>query len=200
MSNSPKIIKISNVASQSTILEELMKISSKMIENHAEILNKLDSLEKRIVNVEKKIELTSKEDYTVEDLIELKREKINVTKNDALKALSYRDYRAVLYIFRQFYKNKTNIKYSYPIRITGKRSFDYYANNKWNNDLYGHTSMNIICENIQNLFIKFNDLDNGDVSDEDFMNNQQFICKLSDEKYRKDIYKNIIEEVRINNI
>lgn len=200
MSSSPKIIKITNVSSQSNILDELLKISSKLFDGQTEILNKLESLEKRIINIEKKIELTTKDDGVVEDLIELKRENIDINKSDALKALSYRDYRAILYIFRQYYKNKTNVKYSYPIRIIGKRSFDYYANSKWNNDLYGHSSMNIIVENIQNVFIKYNDLDNGDVSDEDFMSNQQFICKLSDEKYRKDIFKNIIEEVRINNI
>lgn len=183
--------------SDNNILEEILNISSKLYENQKLILEKLDKLEKRIINIETK---PLDNDDECENMVELKKESLNIGKEDALKALSYRDYRSVIYIFRQFYKNKLNNLYAYPIRITGKRKFEFYFNKKWNNDLYGHTSMNIICDNIQNLFIKYNDLDTGDVSDEDFMNNQQFICKLSEEKYRKGIYKNIIEEVRINNI
>ena len=115
-----------------------------------------------------------------------------------LKALNYRDYRSIIYIFRYCYKNKLNEKYLYPIRITGKKSFEYYDNNKWNPDLYGYHSMNIIFNNIQNLFIKYNDLDNIDA--ENFLLNQNFISNLSDDKHKKNIFKNIIEEVRINNI
>ena len=209
--NSSRIIKIINktpvkqygleeVSCNKTILEEILNISSKLFDGQKEIINKLDTLEKRIISIEKKIETSMNSDSVIEDLVDLKKESLNIDKEDALKALYYKDYRSIVYIFRMFYKNKTNPKYAYPVRITGKRSFEYYANNKWNSDLYGHISMNIICDKIQNLFIRYNDLDTGDVSDEDFMLNQQFICKLSDEKYRKDIYKNIIEEVRINNI
>jgi hypothetical protein len=192
---------IIKVIDNKKILEEILCISSKLYEDQKIILDKLDNLEKRIINIEKKIETKPSDNgEECENLIELKQESLNIGKEDTLKALSYRDYRSIIYVFRHFYKNKLNSTYAYPIRITGKRSFEFYSNKKWNNDLYGHTSMNIVCGNIQNLFIKYNDLDTGDVSDEDFMNNQQFICKLSEEKYRKEIYKNIIEEVRINNI
>jgi hypothetical protein len=57
----------------------------------------------------------------------------------------------------------------------------------------------IICLNVQNLFLKYNSLDDDEeISGEDFLLNQKFICKLSDEKYKKEILKSIIEEVRIN--
>jgi hypothetical protein len=69
---------------------------------------------------------------------------------------------------------------------------------KWNPDLYGHYSTSIICSNIQNLFTKYNNIE--DFDSDDFIINQQFICKLSDEKYQKSIFRNIIEEVRINNL
>ena len=125
----------------------------------------------------------------------LKKEDIIINKNDILRALNYRDYRSVILIFKLYYKNKINSNAKYPIRIKGKRSYEYYLNNKWNSDLYGHYSMNTICLNIQNLFIRNNILDE---NDEDFMLNQEFIYKLSDEKYKKDIFKHIIEEIRIN--
>ena len=165
-----------------------------------EILNKINNLETRIINMEKKLDIVLpliNDDICIEHLKELKQENLDVEKVEVLKALNYRDYRSVIYIFRHCYKNKLNEKYSYPIKITGKRSYEYYFNNKWNPDLYGYHSMNTICLNIQNLFINFNDINYIDI--EDFILNQKFIYKLSEDKYKKDIFKNIIEEVRINN-
>ena len=57
--------------------------------------------------------------------------------------------------------------------------------------------MKTICLNIQNLFIKYCHIDENTDFDE-FILNQSFITKLSDEKYKKEILKSIIEEVRIN--
>ena len=46
--------------------------------------------------------------------------------------------------------------------------------------------------------MKYNEYDpkNNDL----FLLNQKFIYKLSDDKYKKSIFKNIIEEVRINTV
>ena len=177
-----------------TILNKLSNIS-------IEILDKINKLDERITSVEKKIELVLpllNNNISMENLKELKNEELEINKNEIIRALLFRDYRSIIHIFRIFYKNKLNEKYSYPIRITGKRSYEYYCNNKWNPDLYGYHSMNIICLNIQNLFIKYNDID--EMGYENFILNQNFIYKLSDEKYKKNVFKNIIEEVRINNL
>ena len=48
--------------------------------------------------------------------------------------------------------------------------------------------------------MKHNSLENENISENDFILNQDFIYKLSDEKFKKDIFKNVIEEVRINNL
>ena len=120
-----------------------------------------------------------------------------MNEKEVLDILKYRDYRTIIYVFRHFYKNKNNEKYVYPIRIISKRSYEYYDNGKWNPDTYGSHCLNTICLNAQNLFIKYNNIDK--MNGEDFLLNQDFIYKLSNEKYKKDIFKNIIEEVRINN-
>jgi len=182
------------------ILKKIVSISSKIFETQEIILEKINIFEEILKNIEKKIELTTKnnESISYNNLKELKKEDLNVIKEDVIKALNYRDYRSVIYIFKNIYKNKTNLEYAYPIKITGKRSFEYYNNMKWNNDLYGHYSTSIICSNIQNLFTKYNNIE--DFDSDDFIINQQFICKLSDEKYQKSIFRNIIEEVRINNL
>lgn len=170
------------------------------------ILNKINTLDERLTNMEKKIDLVSSlavlpanNNICVENLKELKKENLICEKNNVFEALKYRDYRSIIYIFKHFYKNKSNENCAYPLKIKGKRSFEYYDNKKWNHDLYGHYSINVIFLNIQNLFIRHNILDS-EITSEDFLLNQEFISKLSNEKYKKDIFKNIIEEIRINNI
>jgi hypothetical protein len=60
--------------------------------------------------------------------------------------------------------------------------------------------MNIIITNIQDFFIKYNDIENPMIDQDNFFLYQEFISKLSKEKYRKDIFKHIVEEVRVNNM
>lgn len=189
LTNEPKIIKIKN--SDSNILLEKMY----------DMLIKLDL---RVQNIENKLEQSlfnknSNDPLLFKNLIELKHEIMIVDDNEVIKALSYRDFRSILYIFKLYYKNKSGTKYVYPIRISGKRSYEYYLNGEWNSDLYGYYSMKTICTNMQNLFIKINDLDNKKINKDDFLLNQEFIYKLSEEKYIKDVFKSLIEEIRINN-
>ena len=180
----------------------LFNISNELL-NKLNILDeKVSQLNEKVLNIEKKIDIVLpilNNEMIIENLKELKREDLNYNKDKVLKALEYRDYRAVISIFRDIYKiEDSNGKNMYPIKIIGKRSFKYYENNKWNSDLYGYHSMNIICLNIQNLFMKYNEYDpkNNDI----FLLNQKFIYKLSDDKYKKSIFKNIVEEIRINTV
>ena len=200
MENKTKLIRVnknSDFNPYKDFLEEIFNISSKIYDSQKEILEKLNTFETRIIDLEKSIK-PYKNDNDIQDLKELKYEQLCIDKKDIDKAFLYTDYRSVIYIFRLIYKNKNNSNYVYPIRITGKRSYEYYDNNKWNPDLYGHHSMNVICKNIQELFMSFNIIENYNI--EEFMSNQTFIFKLSEDRYKKDIFKNIIEEVRINNM
>jgi len=181
-----------NETTNKIILEKILSIISKTSNTQEEILNKLENFELRISNIEKSIKNNS-----IEGLKELKYETLIVDNEEINKALNYCDYRSIIHIFRIIYKNKNNSNYLYPIRITGKRSYEYFDNNKWNPDLYGHHSINVLLKNIQDLFISFNNVENYSI--DKFMENQIFIFKLSVDKYKKEIFKNIIEEVRINN-
>lgn len=203
-----KINKMESISGSSiliNILEEIKNISSKIFEDQKNMLAKINFLDERMSCIEKaminiQISPNSKNaTANIDGMVNFKNEKLNVDKEDIIKFMSYRDYRAVICIFRLVYKNKMSPDYVYPIRISGKRSYDYYNNNKWNPDLYGHHIMNTICSNVQNLFLKYNTLDDEEnIDGEDFLLNQKFLCKLSDEKYKKEIFKSIIEEVRIN--
>jgi hypothetical protein len=182
------------------ILEEILSISSKILEKYEIILYKINSFDERLEKIEKKIEfnLKNNEHISYNNLKELKKEDLNLNKEDTIKALKYRDYRSVVCVFRNIYKNKTNLEYVYPIKIIGKRSFEYYNNMKWNSDSYGNIIINILCLNIQNLFIKYNNYE--DFGNDDFIMNQEFICNLSEDKYKKSIFKSIIEEIRLNEL
>lgn len=201
METEAKVIKIINKSEidYKTLLEKIYVISSKIHNDQDQILQKLNQIETRVLNIEKYIEISTKllNNDKDENLKELKSENLTLEKKEVFKALSYKDYRSIIHVFKYVYKNKHNGNYVYPIRITGKRSYEYYDNSKWNPDLYGHHSMNTLCLNMQNLFIQHNNID--ELTSEDFLLNQNFIYKLSEEKYKKEIFKNIIEEVRINN-
>ena len=185
---------------QSSFLQKIITISSKINEDQQKILEKINILEKRIINIETKIDNSTKltlqqikgsgEDYF--DIRRMELEKV-MSMEDSLKALTYRDYRAVMYLFKKYYKNNDGL---YPIKIIGKRSYEFYLNNKWNSDIYGHYIMNTLCNNFQNLFIEYNKIGENNISDNEFVLNQQFIYKLSEEKYKKEIFRHIIEEIR----
>jgi len=115
-----------------------------------------------------------------------------------MKALVNRDYTSILMVFRQYYKNKNNTKYIYPIKVVSSRKYEFYYNGKWHDDLYGDITRKTIMRNIQNLFIKYNIMDDINITMEDFVMNQEFIYKLSDDKHKKDLFKHITEEVKIN--
>lgn len=179
------------------ILEGIMNISSDLNEFKKVVLDKFNNLEDRLIKIEKKIETkTIKNEIIIENLKELKREDLDVSKEEVLKSLSYRDYRSITHLFKKIYKNKMNEINIYPIKLSGKRSIEYYNNSMWNNDQYGHYSMNIIFKNFENLFIKYNNLENVDY--DNFILNQNYINKLSQDKYIRQVFKNIIEEIRIS--
>lgn len=183
----------------SSFLQKIMTISSKINEDQQKILEKIISLEKRLSNIENKIEKTSviaiQQANNFENYIDIRRmelEKI-ISVEDSLKAMSYKDYRSVMVLFKKYYKNNEGV---YPIKLVGKRSYEFFLNNKWNSDIYGHYIMNTLCYNFQNLFIEYNKIGENDINENEFVLNQQFIYKLSEEKYKKEIFRHIIEEIR----
>jgi hypothetical protein len=185
MSKKLKIIDNSESTIQmNKILENILDMSSKILNEQNKIYDKILELENRIIKIE---ELSIK--YNInEDIKELKREDLVIDKEYVIKSLLYRDHRSIICIFKNIYKNNM-----YPIKMKKSRTFEYYCNNKWNIDLYGHYSMNVLFSNIQNLFIKNNNVDEFD--DEDFILNQTFIYKLSDDKFKKSIFKYIVDEI-----
>jgi hypothetical protein len=95
--------------SLNNFLEKILIISSEMSNEikklNDKIDNKIDILEKRILSIENKLNIT----IDNENLVEIKNEIINVDKIEVIKALKYNDYRSFIYIMKLYYKNKTLI-------------------------------------------------------------------------------------------
>lgn len=168
-----------------------------------EIFQKMDRMSNRMEEIEEKlqkIEMNQKVFYTeVEGEIirikELKPERIEISEDDVLRALIYKDYRSVIYIFKLYYKCQKGNRYFYPIRIKTKRNFEYFVNDQWVLDPFGHYSIKTICNNIQTLFLRYNQIENRNINQDDWYLNQEFIMKLSDDKYKKEVWKHIVEDI-----
>jgi len=182
------------------LLNEIQKLSNIFLDNIKKIDSKVDNILVRVKNLENKIEYieTSKNNPDLKRLKDFKLEDLCVPDENILKALNYRDHRSILNIFKLYYKNNLNPKYSYPIRIKGQYLYEYYLNDEWVPDLYGRSIINILCKNIEKLFIKNNIIEN--VEPNVLILNQEFIYKLSDDKFKKSILVHIAEEIRISNL
>ena len=170
-------------------------------QNIKELKEKVNSLESKVKMLESNLQILSKtknegiNNILNIDIIELKKESIDIDNEVTKKAMLYKDYRSILYIFKMYYKNKTSTISQYPIKMKSKRVFEYYNNNQWNIDNNAHYIKNTLFMNIQTELFKYNNLDN--VTDvDDLYCNQLFINKLSDDKYKRDVFKHIVDEIQ----
>lgn len=170
-----------------------------------EVFQKMNMMCNRIEGIETKIakmENSHQEKYAeiqgdIIRLKEVKPESLNIPMDEVLKALVYKDYRSFLYVFKYCYQYHVGGKTFYPIKIKSKRVFEYFYNEQWLEDANGHYIIKTICNNIQNVFMKYNIFDNKLINEEEFFLNQQFIQKLSKDSVKKEMFKHIIDELVI---
>lgn len=184
----------------------LIKIQNLNINKHFDFINDaLDKINNRIQSLEKNfdhlkiyvdnLDKEKESNKNDEELVELKKEHLNIDNELIKKALYYKDYRSVLMIFKHYYKRKENIIHKYPIRIKSKRIYEYFLNDKWISDNNGHYIKHTLFMNIETLFLQFNHIENIDDYDTIYQN-QLFINKLSSDKTKRDIFKHIIDEIK----
>ncbi len=163
------------------------------------ILNKVCSIEDRLTTLESLSKINFAElDGEILTLKEIKNERLDISEQDVFRALVYKDYRTILYIFKMYYGVKRGKKIFYPIRPKSAQNCQYFFNNQWIDDRYGNYTCKTLFTNIQNLFFRYN-IFSKKMSQEEWFSNQQFILKLSEEKYRKSIFKSIMDEIINNN-
>ena len=191
------------------VLDELNKINSKFEEMNQTFILKFNKFEQKIINldnkithIENKLKSSNNINYTYnddnEELKELVKDcSINIDKDIVLRALSYRDYRTVIILFKNYYLNENNKFNKYPIKVVGKRTYEYYLNKRWINDPYGHYIKHTVLLNIQTILLKYNN--NDYIKDYDnLIMNQDFIYKLTEDKFSKNYFRHIIDEIKNN--
>lgn len=181
----------------SNIDNEIIKKLYKTIENvcsmNEKILDKVNNLEKEIEKIYKKQELLNSKikDNKNENIIELKVEDINLDKDLIIKNLNYADHRSIIQLMKKYYLNNNK---SYPIKCNGKHKFEYYYNNKWNEDIYGYKIVEIIFKNFEKLFLK-NNVMNETIDTSKFLKNQEFIFSLGTEKKKREFIRYLRAEI-----
>ncbi len=171
-----------------------------------QIFHKLEFLCSRVENIEEKVQLIEMQnrshfieiDGEIIRVRELKNERIDLPEEDVLRILIFRDYRSVLAIFKSYYQSVKGERIFYPIRMKSKRNYEYFYKNQWIHDANGHFITKTLCNNIQNLFLKYNQIDSRYLNEENWYLNQQFISRLSDEKYKKEIWNHIKDEIALH--
>jgi len=78
-----------------------------------------------------------------------------------------------------------------PIRHI-KKSFQYWLDNKMNEDIGGKYIRDTVCKNIEKLYTKVNTMNYYKDNNDKFLSNQEHIMKLSDEKYKDKLLQQIV--------
>jgi hypothetical protein len=111
-------------------------------------------------------------------------EQFNISKNIILECLNMHSLEGDIKLFKILYLNDIT-KDFYPLRYLNKKEYQYMNDNKWNNDTNGSYIKEIILKkNIARCYLKVNTIDNVK-NNNDFIENQQHISKILDEKYQE---------------
>jgi len=208
MSSEQEQDKQSSSSMNNIILEKLALLTENLNLKNDTLIQKFESIENKMNELSDKVLLLEKKmnhpnnpyanldiNSVQEDIMELKKKNVDLEQSVVLRALTFRDYRTVIILFKEIYFKEENVIDKYPIRLTGKRSYEYYLNNKWITDPYGHYIRDIILSNIQTTLFKYNTYEY--IKDNDILiMNQDFIYKIMDEKYSKIYFRNMIQEIR----
>ena len=150
-----------------------------------ELESKYDFLCDKINNVYDSVEdLKKMKTMTikVEDKKELKPEKMDIDKEYVIKMMTYKDHRTLIKIIQKYYGEN-----NYPFKYKQGNGFDYFTNDRWIHDTYGVIIIDILFNNLKCLLYKANIVDNFKLSQ--IIDNQNFICLLSTEKFKRTFIK-----------
>ena len=194
------------------LFQKINEINISNIEHNKTLINKIENMDNEIKNLTKKVKNLEKlikisnnqhnsiliENESQEDINELKKENIDIDSSIVLRALSFYDNRTIIILFKELYYKQENIIDKYPIRLIGKRSYEYYLNKQWISDIYGHYIKDVLLNNIQTILFKYNTYEY--IKDSNVLiKNQDFIYKITSEKCSKIYFRIIIQEIRNTN-
>ena len=175
------------------------KLSNNMKNEFHEIKEEMGKLKMVIMRLSdeiKKIKIASNPESSI---IELKRESLKINPEKVKYALSFKDVRGDVLLFKDYYLER-GFK---AIRRISPRKFEYFFNGKWNTDNDGIKLMQIVPVNIQQEYYRINRIENYSLdgyslkgySLDEFQSNQVHIQELGTEKYKKQLMRTIAQEL-----
>ena len=121
---------------------------------------------------------------------------INIDPVIIKNTLSLNDISADVKLLFNYYNNDKNF-FEPSIKYISPRKCVYWYNFKWINDLdYTHIS-NILTSNLYIAYIKVNNIDNMNSSNE-FIENQKYISSIKTDKYKKKFIKVFKHMINLN--
>ena len=158
-----------------------LKIDSKSLEDEMnDLKNKID--EKDDKN-KKKIN---------KNIRELKKEQYNLDENFVKQCLNSGSIEADIKIFKKIYIDNIS-KECYSIRHIRKK-FQYWYNGSMKDDDSNCTYIkNTIIQNIEDCYLNVNKYESYENDIDQFINNQEYINKMSEQKYKEKLFLKIIE-------
>lgn len=123
----------------------------------------------------------------------VKREKIVLPTDLVTKFLSLANVTGDVKMFKEYYINGVKQKKLIPFRKINDKKYQYWNNNKWNDDNNAEELLDIISRNIQIAYLSANDFDN--IKDSDiFIKNQKHIASMTEPKNQKKLLTYIEKE------
>jgi hypothetical protein len=127
---------------------------------------------------------------------ELKVELFDIVDDFVIKCLEMGCMAGDIKLFRKMYVDDISKEFI-PIRHVKKRYQYWYQGRMVDDDTLGSYIKNTVVKNIENLYLKVNTYERYENNLDRFMQNQDYISKLRDEKYKITILKNIVPIVSI---
>ena len=177
------------------IKNEIVELKEYIATLENKIFNEIDQIKNKLQLIN-----TAKQDIKI---IPLKRQvftESDISSEKLAKLLISKDINSIIKLIKMIYTPSTEytIPIKYCIAKDNKKTMYYYSeDNKWELDEENFI-INTLCDNIQKIFMRVNNLDIF-ANDDDFMKNQDFILRICDNKYKINIMKKIKEAFLFQN-
>ena len=123
-----------------------------------------------------------KNNITKKTYKDIRIEQFNMNKDIILECLRMHSLEGDVKLFKILYLKDVSKEY-YPLKYINKKDFKYMNDNIWHDDNGTYIKDIILNKNIARCYLKVNTMENV-INNGDFIQHQQHISKLSDEKYQ----------------
>ena len=173
-------------------LEDKINIIIDNSDEHRVLNKKIENIEKMLLiltgsneEILKKIDCNSideKNNITKKTYKDIRIEQFNMNKDIILECLRMHSLEGDVKLFKILYLKDVSKEY-YPLKYINKKDFKYMNDNIWHDDNGTYIKDIILKKNIARCYLKVNTMENV-INNGDFIQHQQHISKLSDEKYQ----------------